>query len=169
MITDIRSCSAVASSFEFAVITANVPSHPSLPVVFSSRRLPASEPLKPSSRCDAAPQLGGTFRLLRNSDKRTYAAMQQQMRIPLRGLLRGRTAGRCPKNRLLTGVCHGKIQSRGWCDSCRVCREGCFLEEVIGEAFESWEAAAKAGAQYCGELRLIGIASSKTILIELLA
>ena len=26
------------------------------------------------------------------------------------------------------------------------------LPEVIGEAFESWEAAAKAGAQYCGEL-----------------
>ena len=40
--------------------------------------------------------------------------MQQQMRIiHLRGLLRGRTAGRCPKNRLLTGVCHGKIQGRG--------------------------------------------------------
>ena len=54
---------ALASSFEFAVMTANVPSHSSLPVVFSSRRLPASEPLKPSSRCDAAPQLGRTFRL----------------------------------------------------------------------------------------------------------
>jgi hypothetical protein len=81
--------------------------------------------------------------------------MQLQMRIHLAGLFRGRTAGRCPKNRLLTGVCHGKIQGRGWCDSCRGdVEEGCFggSAEVIGEAFESWEAAAKAGAQYCGEL-----------------
>ena len=42
-----------------------------------------------------------------------------------------------------------------WCDSCRGdVEEGCFggSEEVIGEAFESWEAAAKAGAQSCGEL-----------------
>ena len=81
--------------------------------------------------------------------------MQQQMRIHLRGLLRGRTAGRCPKNRLLTGVCHGKIQSRGLVRlMSRDVEEGCFggSEEVIGEAFESWEAAAKAGAQYCSEL-----------------
>ena len=42
-----------------------------------------------------------------------------------------------------------------WCDSCRGDdEEGCFggSAEVIGEAFESWETAAKAGAQYCGEL-----------------
>ncbi|MGB8605760.1 hypothetical protein [Bradyrhizobium sp.] len=41
-----------------------------------------------------------------------------------------------------------------WCESCQDDEEGCFggSAEVIGEAFESWEAAAKAGAQYCGEL-----------------
>ena len=54
-----------------------------------------------------------------------------------------------------------------WCDSCRNDEDGCFggSAEVIGSAFESWEDAAKAGAEYCAELP-IGIASSKTILIE---
>ena len=47
--------------------------------------------------------------------------------------------------------------SRSWFGATHVAvmiEEGCFggSEEVIGEAFESWEAAAKAGAQYCGEL-----------------
>ena len=41
-----------------------------------------------------------------------------------------------------------------WCDSCRGDDEGCFggSAEVIGEAFQSWEDAAKAGAEYCAEL-----------------
>ena len=97
--------------------------------------------------------------------------MQQQMRIHLRGLLRGRTAGRCPKNRLLTGVCHGKIQGRG----------------VVRLMPRTMKTAALAGPQRLSAKRLnlgkplrrpvpniavnclIGIASSKTILIELLA
>ena len=39
-----------------------------------------------------------------------------------------------------------------WCESCQEMRGLLGSAEVIGEAFESWEAAAKAGAQYCGEL-----------------
>ncbi|MGA6942878.1 MAG: hypothetical protein WBZ27_12840 [Pseudolabrys sp.] len=41
-----------------------------------------------------------------------------------------------------------------WCDSCRNDEDGCFggSAEVIGSAFESWEDAAKAGAEYCVEL-----------------
>jgi hypothetical protein len=37
--------------------------------------------------------------------------------------------------------------------SCRQDEEGCFADsaEVIGSAFESWEDAAKAGAEYCAE------------------
>ena len=98
--------------------------------------------------------------------------MQQQMRIHLRGLLRGRTAARCAKNRLLTGVCHGKIQSRGL---------------VRTHVAVMTKRAASAGPKRLSAKRvnlgkplrrpvpniavncLIGIASSKTILIELLA
>jgi len=41
-----------------------------------------------------------------------------------------------------------------WCDSCRGDEEGCFggSAEVIGDAFQSWEDAANAGAEYCGGL-----------------
>ncbi len=41
-----------------------------------------------------------------------------------------------------------------WCESCRGDDEGCFggSSEVIGTAFESLEAAEKAGAHYCSDL-----------------
>ena len=41
-----------------------------------------------------------------------------------------------------------------WCESCRGDDEGCFggTAEIIGDSFQSWDDAAKAGAQYCGDL-----------------
>jgi hypothetical protein len=41
-----------------------------------------------------------------------------------------------------------------WCDQCRNDAEGCFggVTETIGSAFESWDDAEKAGAEYCGQL-----------------
>lgn len=41
-----------------------------------------------------------------------------------------------------------------WCDNCRYDAEGCFngSTEVIGSAFETWEDAQKAAAEYCCDL-----------------
>jgi hypothetical protein len=41
-----------------------------------------------------------------------------------------------------------------WCEACRGDDEGCFggVAQVIGAAYESHEAAEKAGAHYCSDL-----------------
>ena len=97
--------------------------------------------------------------------------MQQQMRIHLRGLLRGRTAGEVSEKRAFNGGLSWK-NSRSWCGA---------------SPARMMKRAASAGPQRLSAKRLnlgkplrrpvpniavnclIGIASSKTILIELLA
>jgi hypothetical protein len=86
--------------------------------------------------------------------KRSHGTVHPKFRTEIPEKI-ARRAIQYARTKRLTGVgMMKKFRVVVWCESCRGDDEGCFGggNELIDGAFESWEAAERAGVRYCSDL-----------------